>query len=409
MGFSAAYDQESGIFTISFNDKVIEKYEDAETWNASLKFHNEYYKNIDKYYEDHWTTDIMDTMSGFQYSEPPQPYHVHFEAYVRKSMEHLIEEFERNRKQYAETVHYKEFSTGIQNLRDSGKVFSKVVVVGVGSLHRAAYVKGDRWMPPTMVYDILDAILVATTLGECDKRLPLYFQDPCYSKLDKKFLTTYIGAEVVDDPDAFSLTNDSTILLNLDPVYKYMGQWIADGIWPSAVIGYDWVAQDADYREIPAAHEKKETKESVTEKPNELGENKSTEQSQEIPGNVDIIDSSDIIDYHTEELDTMFAKYKRVPLWDEYPISPDDSKTGRSGRGRYISLWVRTQDLDSEGNILRGKGKANAEIAVAEWFEHVNKLGPGWRKRREQEYVKMRKDNEKNSENKSDVEEDLKE
>jgi hypothetical protein len=187
MGFIAEYNEETSVFTISFNGKVIEEYEDAETRNANLKFHDESYRNVDKYYEyvfkiesrrfgtnrtrititrDHWTTDIMRTTGGFQHLlEPPQPYHVRFEAYMRKSMEELIEEFERCQKLYAETFHYKEFSKEIQNLSKSGKSFSKVVVLGVGSLHRAAYVKGNRWMPPTMVCDIQDAVLVATTLG----------------------------------------------------------------------------------------------------------------------------------------------------------------------------------------------------------------------------------------------------
>jgi hypothetical protein len=232
---------------------------------------------------------------------------------------------------------------------------------------------------------------------ENGKRLPLYFQDPCYSKLDIEFLTMHIGAEVVDDPDAFSLTDETTILLNLDPVYRYMGQWIADGIWPSALIGYDWVAQDKDYRGIQAVEKKEKTE--------EQDGNKSKELPQETPGNVTTMDTFDIMNYHTEDLDTMFAKYQRVPLWDEYPFPMGEYKTDRLGKrrsGHYISLWVRKQDLDSDRNVLRGKGKENAEIAVRKWLEHINELGPGWRKRREEEYVKQLEETENDSESKSE-------
>jgi hypothetical protein len=82
---------------------------------------------------------------------------------------------------------------------------------------------------------------MAGTMG-----LPLIFQDPCYSKLDKELLTTYIDGEVVDDPDAFSLIDEKTILLNLDPFYEYLGYWIADGIWPTAIICHGWFARNAE-------------------------------------------------------------------------------------------------------------------------------------------------------------------
>jgi hypothetical protein len=93
------------------------------------------------------------------------PYDVGIDAYLSKTIEDLKEEFEKQQKQYVETVHYKCFSKSIQNFKDLGKVISKVVVLGCGSLHRTAYMEGNRWMPCTTVSDIVDAVLTATVLG----------------------------------------------------------------------------------------------------------------------------------------------------------------------------------------------------------------------------------------------------
>ncbi|KAG9241849.1 hypothetical protein BJ878DRAFT_205997 [Calycina marina] len=88
-------------------------------------------------------------------------------------------------------------SDDLKNLfKDSDSVVNNIVVIGLGSLHNARFqAKNDSWSQLIAMRDIVDF------LGpEVD--VPIVFQDPAFSDIDREFLAS-IGYKVVNAPDGW--------------------------------------------------------------------------------------------------------------------------------------------------------------------------------------------------------------
>ncbi|KAJ5040615.1 uncharacterized protein L3040_006264 [Drepanopeziza brunnea f. sp. 'multigermtubi'] len=84
------------------------------------------------------------------------------------------------------------------------------------------------------------------------KLLPCFIQDPTYSRFDKEFLKGN-AFNVVDDPDAFSMINANSLVMNMDNEVSRLW-WICEGTWPAVLITENhWVdkKREADFVSQP--------------------------------------------------------------------------------------------------------------------------------------------------------------
>lgn len=149
----------------------------------------------------------------------------------------------------------------------AAKVLIKnVVALGLGSLHQAydgQHREFDEDRAPivtsfgtsvqlTVVMKIREVLggmqlvnsdingLTTDIFKDNGKMLPCIAQDPVYSPLDKPFLRS-MDITVVDDPDAFSLIDENSLVFLIGTFPRILW-WIGDRVLPAAIItekGYD--------------------------------------------------------------------------------------------------------------------------------------------------------------------------
>lgn len=80
--------------------------------------------------------------------------------------------------------------------------------------------------------------------------LPIYAQDPAYSKVDKEFLTRYLNFNIVNDPDGFAMIDDKTFVFDIGTIlsYVYMN---TSGPHPAAMINIHPMRLEGDATNAP--------------------------------------------------------------------------------------------------------------------------------------------------------------
>ncbi|KAI9761331.1 MAG: hypothetical protein M4579_001121 [Chaenotheca gracillima] len=154
-------------------------------------------------------------------------------AYWRKTLDDLDHEFRVIKGQWDKSKECTTLVAQVQRLEKRVQV-TNIVGLGIGSLHECF----EKGIAERTGLQLAAALTIRDTLGGSTGPLTCVVQDPVYSTLEKDYLRS-IGLEVVDDPDAFSRINAETLVINISTYFE-MDWWIADGIWPAAMVTNDW-------------------------------------------------------------------------------------------------------------------------------------------------------------------------
>ena len=142
-------------------------------------------------------------------------------SYINRTLEEMVAEVAHWTKAWEQSEACGQLKEMIQGMK-----IKKIVVLGLGSLQSSR--REGRRATATQ----LAALQTLNT-----EHLPVVFQDPQYTDLDKELLSS-LGHVVVPDPEAFAAINAETLVYAIHcygPIYKK----ISDGTRPAILIGTD--------------------------------------------------------------------------------------------------------------------------------------------------------------------------
>ncbi|KAI9050640.1 hypothetical protein LZ554_005798 [Drepanopeziza brunnea f. sp. 'monogermtubi'] len=138
-------------------------------------------------------------------------------------------------------------------LKKDGPKITNIVALELGSHHIVNPDAESREIDPSTGMKLALLMHMRRILSPQEgKLLPCVIQDPTYSRLDKEFLREN-RFNVVDDPDAFSMINANSLVMNMDNEVS-RSWWICDGTWPAVLITENhWVdnKREADFASQP--------------------------------------------------------------------------------------------------------------------------------------------------------------
>ena len=181
-------------------------------------------------------------------------------SYRKKTLNELDEGFRAIRGPWNKSDECKALVTQIRRLAATRKqqpLFQNIVALGIGSFHlshqkeiprRSGFqlaailtirdtMSGKLKSQVHILHPVYRPILI-TLLEESDKPMTCTVQDPAYSELEKDYLRS-LDLEVVDDPDAYSRIDATSLVFHLGGYFDF-AWWIAEGVWPAVMITSDW-------------------------------------------------------------------------------------------------------------------------------------------------------------------------
>ncbi|EKD16764.1 hypothetical protein MBM_05233 [Drepanopeziza brunnea f. sp. 'multigermtubi' MB_m1] len=198
---------------------------------------------------------------------------ISFQAYYKTSREDLssrLAAYEKSRRENEEE--FSMWDTRIKALlRKDGPKITNIIALELGSHHIVNPDVESKEMDPGtgMKLALLmhmrrilsrkspsrprqNTYMLTTVSAQEGKLLPCFIQDPTYSRFDKEFLKGN-AFNVVDDPDAFSMINANSLVMNMDNEVSRLW-WICEGTWPAVLITENhWVdkKREADFVSQP--------------------------------------------------------------------------------------------------------------------------------------------------------------
>ncbi|KAI0433011.1 hypothetical protein F5Y09DRAFT_339005 [Xylaria sp. FL1042] len=128
------------------------------------------------------------------------------------SKEWLLHDFQDRERQWKASKAYEELRTALSAIK-TPFVLDKLVAVALGPLvFRCAHLEHSM-IQSVLVSAIHSNLLERGILSASSK---IYVQDPAYTQLDQDVLSS-VGFNVIDDPEAFLMLDDSSVLVSISP------------------------------------------------------------------------------------------------------------------------------------------------------------------------------------------------
>ncbi|CAG8951671.1 hypothetical protein HYFRA_00005471 [Hymenoscyphus fraxineus] len=177
---------------------------------------------------------------------PDTPVDVQFQFCSNGTLDDLDAVFQKEQAEFLATPDCVFLVEALEKIKQDERLkITNVMILGSGSmdppfvdpeLHTQLQIDFYKDLDtPRTAKQIAATIKISEVLGEPGNPLPITAQEIVYSNLEKEYLATRLGITVVDDPDAFPLINNGTLIFAVGaPVNLFY--WISQGKWPGAMI-----------------------------------------------------------------------------------------------------------------------------------------------------------------------------
>ncbi|KAI0903238.1 hypothetical protein F4823DRAFT_636475 [Ustulina deusta] len=155
------------------------------------------------------------------------------------STEEVLDVFRDRERQWKTSQHHEQLQAALSAVK-TPLVLDKVIAVALGPLVVGSQIGDKSMVQHALISAIYSSLHQQGILLASSKR---YVQDPAYTPLDKSVLSS-VDLTVVDDPQAFLLLDDSSILVAIAPDIP-VKQIVADICRPGIIIwDTDWDSDD---------------------------------------------------------------------------------------------------------------------------------------------------------------------
>ncbi|CAG8970872.1 hypothetical protein HYALB_00000851 [Hymenoscyphus albidus] len=160
---------------------------------------------------------------------------------VNSTAKNLASTLKKAKKGFSQTEECQFLTAQLENIKKRVHI-NNVILIGPGPMdefvRESRKSKINKLLKITFISGVLQlaaALKICEVLGEPGNPLPLIAQEHQYSEFEKDFLKTRLNVKTVDDPDAFTLINNQSLVFytNIGPHIDY---FVSKGEWPAALL-----------------------------------------------------------------------------------------------------------------------------------------------------------------------------